>query len=286
MADYRIVTREGRDRLGEGPVWLAAQNAVWWVDILAPALHRLDLASGAVASMAMAEPIGWVLPRAGHDDLVAGLKSGFAILDPVTGATRPIGAPEPDRPDNRLNDAKVDRWGRIWAGSKDDTDRAASGALYRLDADHRWTRIDDGYGVTNGPTFSLDGHTMYHTDSAARTIYAFDLAADGTVSNKRIWLSFVDDWGSPDGMTTDAEGCLWVAHWGGGRISRFTPDGDRLRSIALPASNITSCAFAGPDLDRLFVTSAAVGREDEATAGALFEVDPGVPGAPAPAFAG
>jgi xylono-1,5-lactonase len=286
MDTIRIIARDNRDQLGEGPVWLAADNALAWVDIMAPAVHRMDLASGAITTLAMPEPIGWIIPRAHHSDWIAGFKSGFARFDPHSGAISPIGNPEPERTDNRLNDAKVDRWGRIWAGSKDDSDKRTPGALYRLDTDYNWTRMDDGYGVTNGPTFSLDGHTLYHTDSAGRTIYAFDLGADGSLSNKRIWKCFPADWGYPDGMTTDAEGCLWVAHWDGARISRFAPDGGLIRAIALPASNITSCAFAGPRLDRLFITSSSVDHADEPHAGALFEIDPGVCGMPQGLFAG
>jgi len=282
----KIVERSTRDTLGEGPVWDAARGEVLWVDIVAPCLHRLILATGDVTSVPVAEPIGWVLPRAHGAGHVAGFSSGFYFLDVDTGARRRIGSPEADRPQNRLNDAKVDRAGRIWAGSKDDTDQSASGALYRLDPSLSWSRHDDGYGVTNGPTFSLDGHVLYHTDSAARTVYAFDLAADGTLSGKRIWLTFAEDWGYPDGMTTDAEGCIWIAHWGSARVSRFSPDGVLLRSVALPATNITSCVFAGERLDRLFVTSSTLGCEDEPHAGALFEIDPGTTGLPATRFAG
>ena len=227
-----------------------------------------------------------MIERRAGDGLIAGMKSGFydLDLDPVT--LRLIGDPEPGRPDNRLNDAKADAHGRIWAGSKDDRDIASSGALYRLDPDRRWSRHDDGYGVANGPAFSLDGTILYHTDSPARTVHAFDLAADGTVSGKRPFIRFEEDWGYPDGMTTDAEGGLWIAHWDGGRISRFRPDGSLDRSILLPAANITSIAFAGPALDRMFVTSSAQDDDRHAHAGALFEVFAGVTGLPAGQYAG
>jgi sugar lactone lactonase YvrE len=153
-----------------------------------------------------------------------------------------------------------------------------AGSLYRLDPDLTWQKLDSGYDVTNGPTFSLDGMTMYHTDSAARTIYAFDFGADGSIGERRVWLRFEPDWGYPDGMTTDAEGCIWVAHWDGARVSRFSPSGQLLRSIELPARNITSCTFAGPLLDRMFVTSSTINQESDPNAGALFEVCTGVVG--------
>ena len=281
-----IIERPSRDRLGEGPVWDAIRGQLLWVDIMAPCFHRLSLGSGQVTTVMVDEPIGWLAPRRDRADYLAGFRSGFHVLDIETGARRLIGAPEPDRPNNRLNDGKVDPKGRIWAGSKDDTDQAASGALYRLDPSLRWTRCDDHYGVANGPTFSLDGCTLYHTDSAARTIYAFHLNDDGSLSERRVWLTFAEDWGYPDGMTTDADGCIWVAHWGGGRISRFAPDAKLMRSIAMPASNITSCAFAGESLDRLFVTSSTLGREDEPLAGALVGVETGVRGLASARFAG
>ncbi len=262
------------------------RGRLFWVDIDAPALNWLDLAGGGTGTRPFPEPLGWIIPRAGRRDFIVGLKSGFATYDLEADRLTPIGDPEPDHPDNRLNDAKVDRAGRIWAGTMHQAETAVSGSLHRLDPDLTWRRMDGGYGVANGPTFSLDGRILYHSDSAARTVYAFDLAADGTLTGKRTFLRFPDDWGWPDGMTTDEEGCLWIAHWGGGRLSRVDPEGRLMRAIPLPAPNITSCAFAGDGLDRLFVTSAARGAEDVPEAGALFELDVGVRGLPPRAFGG
>jgi sugar lactone lactonase YvrE len=276
---YRVIDRATRDLLGEGPVWSVRRGALFWVDILAPALRSLALDSGVVTSWDMPEKIGWAIERAGDDEFIIGLKSGFARLNIETLQIERIGHPEPDRPDNRLNDAKVDRAGRIWAGTMDDREIAASGALYRLDPNLTWTRHDDDYRVTNGPTFSPDGATLYHTDSLSRTVFAFDLTDAGTLLNKR------DSWGYPDGMCTDADGGVWIAHWGGGRVSRFSPDGRLDRSIALPAAQITSCAFAGAGLNRMFVTSAAIGVEGEPLAGALFEVESGSRGIESTLFA-
>jgi sugar lactone lactonase YvrE len=262
------------------------RGVLFWVDILAPALRSLDPRSGVVSTWDFSEKIGWAIECAGHDGFIIGLKSGFARLDLETLDIRHIGNPEPDRPHNRLNDAKVDRAGRIWAGTMDDREVEASGALYCLDAGLGWARHDDGYGVTNGPTFSPDGATVYHTDSLDRTVFAFDLTDEGALINKRPFVRFGDSWGYPDGMCTDAEGGIWIAHWGGGRVSRFSPDGRLDRFIALPASQVTSCAFGGRDLDRMFVTSAAVGVEGEALAGALFEVESGTRGIAPTLFAG
>ncbi|MCX8253420.1 SMP-30/gluconolactonase/LRE family protein [Beijerinckiaceae bacterium RH AL1] len=269
---HRIVGREIRDILGEGLMWSPARNAVFWVDIMGQALHRLALADGTVTSWKMPERIGWILEREGRDDFIIGLKSGFAVLTLEPFAITHLCNPEPDRPHNRLNDAKVDRWGRIWAGTKDDRDEVASGALYRLDPDGSWSRHDDDHVVTNGPAFSPDGHTFYHSDSGRRTVHRYALRADGSLADKDVFIRFDEAWGYPDGMTTDAEGGLWIAHWGGGRISRFRDDATLDRSIALPVTNVTNVVFAGRDLERMFVTSAACDAADEPLAGALFEI--------------
>jgi sugar lactone lactonase YvrE len=282
----RVVSRDVRDILGEGPLWSPIHRALLWVDIFAPALRRLDLASGAVQSWEAPERIGWVVEREARDDLLVGLKSGFASLCLEPFGFERIGDPEPERPDNRLNDAKVDASGCLWAGTMSDKGSEKTGSLFRLDPDLRWSRLDEGYEITNGPTFSPDGRTLYHTDTAARTVFAFDLDPPGNLSNKRVFLRFETAWGYPDGMTTDAQGGIWIAHWGGARISRFLPDGRLDRVIPLPTSNITSMAFAGDGLDRMFVTSASLGCEGEAYAGALFEVDAGVVGLPTPRFKG
>ena len=283
MTNYRIIERDRTDALGEGLFWSVREQALYWTDIIGHRINRLTHET--VETWTLSEPVGWVIERRDHPGLIAGLKSGFHHLALSPLGLDPIGDPEPERPDNRLNDAKADARGRIWAGSKDDRDIDASGALYRLDADHTWTRMDDGYGVTNGPAFALDGRTMFHTDSAARTVYRFDLTDDGSIANKRAFIVFEQDWGYPDGMTVDAEGGLWIAHWGGGRVSRFDEQGRMERSIVLPASQTTNCCFAGQHLDRMFVTSAATGV-NEAQGGALFEIDPGVRGLPPHLYAG
>lgn len=287
MTAYAIVERPDRDLLGEGPLWSARDSALYWVDIKAPRVNRLDLASGEVGAWPMPEAIGWLIERRAGG-FVAGFKRGFArlTLDPLV--LDLFADPEAHLPDTRMNDAKADGRGRIWAGSMDERgDAQPIGALRRLDPDFTWREVDTGYHIANGPTFSPDERVLYHADSAQRTVYAYDVDQEaGTLANKRVFVRFEDGWGYPDGMTTDAEGGVWIAAWDGGRVNRFTPDGALDRFIALPASQITSCAFAGPELDRLFVTSAAMGRDDEPHGGALFEVDAGVRGLPPGQFGG
>jgi xylono-1,5-lactonase len=285
MASTRCVSAT-RCVLGEGPLWVARENAVYWVDIKGRALHRLALADGRETSWPMPEMLGWVVERRSAPGFIAGLKSGFArlFLDPLR--IERICAPEPQLPDSRMNDAAVDRAGRIWAGTMDDREEAPTGCLYRLDAAGQLSRHDSGYVVSNGPTFSPEHDVLYHTDSTRRAIYRFPLAADGTLGRREVFVVFEEEWGWPDGMATDVEGGVWVAHWAGARVSRFLPDGRLDRTIALPVTQVTSCCFAGAALERMFVTTAAIGREDEPLAGGLFEVSPGVRGAPVYAYAG
>jgi D-xylonolactonase len=281
----RVVPGSGRAALGEGPLWSAQRNAVLWVDILGRRVRQLSLATGEVAAWQLPEPIGWLIERAGRTDFIAGLASGFAelSLDPLL--IRAIADPEPDRVENRMNDAKADVLGRIWAGTMPFSCEGASGSLYRLDPDFGITRVDEPYTIANGPAIAPDGGWLFHTDTALSTIFRFVVNDDGSLGPRRPHIVFPDDWGTPDGMTLDADGCLWVAHWGTGQVSRFDPAGARVSAIRLPASQITSMTFAGPDLDRMFVTSAADGV-DEPEAGALFEVDPGCCGLPTLTFGG
>ena len=266
--------------LGEGPVYVAEDESVYWVDIKGAVVHRLNLGSQVHDRWNMPEPISWIVPRQENPGFIAGFRSGFARLFLGPLRIEPIGAPEPGLPHNRLNDAAVDRAGCIWAGSMDDRELEATGSLYRLDSAGEWTRQDSGYVVSNGPTFSPDHRILYHTDTSKGLIYQFRRSDEGRLSDRKLFVEFREDWGSPDGMATDAEGGIWVAHWGGGRLSRFLPDGSLDRVIRIPVAQVTSCCFAGAGLARMFVTTASISREDEPDAGCLFEVFPDVKGAP------
>jgi xylono-1,5-lactonase len=280
------VVCDTRATLGEGPVWVARENAVYWTDIKGRTLHRLALADLGHSSWPLPDMLCWLVERQAGPGFLAGFRRSIARLqlDPLT--IEPLIVPEPGLPGNRLNDAGVDRTGCVWAGTMDDREAAATGALYRFDGGGRLTRADTGYVVSNGPTFSPDHRHLYHTDTLRRVVYRFSLDRDGRLSDRRTFVEFPADWGSPDGMATDMDGAVWVAHWGGGRVSRFLADGRFDRSIELPVSQVTSCCFAGTDLERMFVTTAAIGRDDEPLAGKLFEVVPAVRGVPCHAWAG
>jgi xylono-1,5-lactonase len=285
MAQWELIQRDIRDTLGEGTLWSARDNAVYWTDIVAPAVNRLSLADGSILRWAMPEPIGWIVERQGGD-FIAGLQSGFSrlSLDPL--AIELIGDPEPHLPGNRMNDGKADAEGRIWCGTMDMAEQAESGAFYRLDPDGRWLQMDSGYKVPNGPAFSPCGLWLYHTDSARRSVYRFARTEGGGLADRELFIRFSEEDGYPDGMTVDADGHLWIAHWDGARISRFTPEGKLDRAIPLPARQVTNICFAGANLDRMFVSSAAVGLPESEYDGGLFEVDAGVKGLPTPLFAG
>lgn len=286
MAQEARCVWQARALLGEGPLWSPRQDAVYFVDIRGSRILRHGLSDCSQAVWDLDDAACWLVESADGDGFIAGLRSRRVVrlrlrLEPGQATVaEEIARIEPDMPGNRLNDGKADRQGRLWVGSMDDAEEAPAGSFYRIDGDGSVTRVDQSYTVANGPALSPDGRTIYHTDSAARTVYAFDIGADGGLSGKRVHIRFTEADGYPDGMTCDAEGGLWIAHWDGARVSRFRPDGTLDRAIALPVSRVTSCVFAGPDLDRMFITTAAHGRDEELLAGALFECDPGVRGLP------
>lgn len=284
MTGVRIIERDSRDLLGEGPLWSARTNALLWTDILGQHIRRLSLDDGSVDSFPQPDHAAWIIER-DQGGFVAGIGLDIVRIDLPTGQRETIGTIDADIGGNRLNDAKADAEGRIWAGSIPIGCDTPSGAFHRLDTDGAITRVDGPYTIANGPAIDPEGRFLLHTDTALDTIFRFDIRDDGSLGERRPFIRFEPDWGHPDGMTFDAEGGLWVACWGAGCVTRFTGDGARDRSIALPASQITSCTFAGPDLDRMFVTSAAIGV-DEPHGGALFEVDPGCRGRPTQMYRG
>ena len=275
--------------LGEGPVWVALERALYWVGIRDRKIFRCGQ-DGRVRTWDTPLRVGSLAPRAGGG-FVAGTDQGFAFIDLEAGRYDIIGNPDAHLPGNRFNDGKVDRCGRFWAGTMDDGERAIAGSLYRLDPGLDWTLIDGGYHVTNGPAFSPDGRLLYHNDSGRQVTYVFDLDEHGSASNRRDFARYEAGEGYPDGMTVDAEGCLWVAFWDGWCVRRFSPDGELLWTINVPIQRPTSCAFGGEDLQTLYITSARRGIEgtelaSQPLAGGLFAVDVGVRGIAELPFAG
>ena len=275
--------------LGEGPVWVARERALYWVDIKGRKIFRLS-DRGELGEWPTPFRVGSIAPRR-SGGFIGGTDHGIAAFDTVSGRLDILFNPEAQIPGNRFNDGKVDRRGRVWAGTMDDAEREANGTLYCVDPDLEWSAIDRGYKVANGPAFSPAGDILYVNDSALRTTYAFGIGPDGRASNRRIFLQFGEHDGFPDGMTVDREGCLWIAFWDGWKVSRYSPDGQWLETVKMPVQRPTSCAFGGPELDRLYITSASIDLDENSlrmqpNAGGLFMLIPGVQGVEDVPFAG
>jgi len=266
--------------LGEGPVWVARDRAVWLVDIKGHALHRYGVDDGATASFSAPDQIGFALP-AEDGTLICGVRGGLHRFDPASGKFEMLLAVEADRPQNRLNDGFVAPDGALWFGSMDDSEVERTGALYRF-AKGELTLIDDDYGVTNGPALSPDGAVLYHHDTLDKVIYAYD-HKDGAVSNKRTFA--VIDGAYPDGPSVDSAGILHVGLFFGGAVARFAPNGDALEPIAFPVPTVTKAVFGDDDLRTLYCTTAWKGLDAERraanpTAGGLFKLRVETPGLP------
>lgn len=292
MSPYIACVARTACRLGEGPCWDHESGSLYWVDIKACTLHRYGVAGGEVQHWFLPEPVGAVVSRI-QGGLLLALRRGFATFDPQTGALHRLFDPEPESPQNRLNDGKCDALGRFWVGSMHDPEQQPTGHLYRLDPDLRLRCFPMGFVVTNGPCWSGDGRTFYFNDSVQRRIYAFafDLAK-GQLGPRRLFAQVPPDAGHPDGQCVDAEDCLWTAHWNGGRVTRYRPDGTVDRVVALPTPLVTSCCFGGQDLSTLYVTTARAGLTPAALdaaplSGGLFAITGlGVKGRASARFAG
>jgi sugar lactone lactonase YvrE len=274
--------------LGEGPIWDARSGRVAWVDILGRRVHLTDPLTGATESTETPLHVGAIAVRA-RGGFVAALQDGFWVIG--DGEPRRITSIPEARSGLRFNDGKCDPAGRFWAGTMAYDQATGAAALYRLDADGRSTRVIHGVTISNGLDWSLDGRTMYYIDSPLHRIDAFDYApSTGEISNRRIAVEVAREAGTPDGLTLDAEGGIWVALWGGGAIHRYL-EGRLERVIKLPVRRPTSCAFGGADLDELYITSASEGLSDaerraQPLAGSLFRIRPGIRGLPARSYAG
>jgi sugar lactone lactonase YvrE len=286
-----VCALDAKALLGEGPLWDPAAKRLYWVDIKRRLLHRFDPVSGGDESWSTPEDIGSLVVRA-KGGLVVAMKSGFHFFDPAAAMFTPIVNPERDRPGNRFNDGKPDRQGRFWAGSMDDSEKSASGGLYRLTPDLGCRRMVDGIICSNSLCWSADSRVMYYADSYRHAIWAFDFdPGSGDVGNRRVFVEIPTADGVPDGATVDAEGGVWVAQWDGWRVTRYDPQGRIERVVRLPVQKPTCPMFGGPDLDIVYVTSASVQLTpaeiaQQPQAGGIFAFAPGVKGLPEAHFLG
>lgn len=269
-----------RATLGEGPVW--TRGALWCVDIKGRRIHRFDPASGAHRSWEAPDQVGWVLPAA--SGMIAGLKTGLHRFDPESGGFALLHDPEPDAPGNRLNDAATDARGRLWFGSMDDGEGRKTGRLYVcLNGVCRDTGLPP-VAITNGPAVSADARMLYHTDTLGKTIWRVPIRDDASLGTPERHI-VIDGPGHPDGSVIDAEGCLWVALYGGWGVRRHDPAGKLIETVRFPVANVTKIAFGGAGLLTAYATTARKGLDAAALAaqplaGDLFAFDPGVAGLP------
>ena len=278
-----------RNQLGEGPVWRADEQALYWVDIEGKAYHRYVPATGTQERVDVGLLLG-VMRFRRSGGMVMATSAGIQFWDIQARRLTPVANPEADKPGARFNDGAVDLQGRFWAGTM--APGVPSSALYRLDADHSLHKIDSPIGTSNGIGWSLDGRTLYFTDSPAKTIYAYDFdPATGSAVHWRPFIHTPEEAGFPDGLIVDSQGFLWSARWGGWKISRYDPAGALERVISMPVEFPTSCVFGGADLSDLYITSAWTnlgeqGKDAQPWAGDIFRLHTDILGQVEPFYAG
>nr|WSZ17440.1 SMP-30/gluconolactonase/LRE family protein [Streptomyces canus] len=266
--------------LGEGPTWDGER--LLWIDILGARLHTYDPVSGHRSVRVLDQHIGAVKPRAGGG-LVLNLRDGVALLDPDDSFRWLHHEPVPGR---RANDAAVAPDGSLWAGTMRYDEAPGGGTLSRITGDGTHRTVLDDVAVSNGTGWSPDGRLMYYIDSPTRRVDVFDHES-GRLSGRRSFVEIEDGAGFPDGLTVDADGCVWVALWDGGAVRRYTPDGTLDHVITLPTPRVTACAFGGPDLTDLYITTARVGLDaPHPVAGSLLVVPGAGKGVAQQPFAG
>lgn len=299
------VAVDARDGVGEGPFWDEIEAQLWWVDISGRRLHRWQPATNERRDWTLDDLPSAVVVREKGKGLLLAMRDGLYAMDPEAGTLSLFVRHEPDRPDNRTNEAKCAPDGSFWVGTmqnnlhldgtaKPMTD--STGALYRVRHDGGVTREVDGVGLSNTLAWTDGGKTLLFADTGTNVIRAFAVGPDGRLGEARVFNDGTDDDGRPlpghcDGSAIDEAGYLWNARFAGGCLIRFRPDGSIDRKIDLPVTNPTSCCFGGPDLATLYVTSARHGLDADALArnpeeGALLAIAAGVRGTPSVKFAG
>lgn len=268
--------------LAEGPVWLPTEGELVFVDITGRALHRWEWGSGTLHTRAFRAMVCCAVPAEEGGLLVAVQDELVLVKDgqPDVSISRDL------PPGMRFNDGKCDPAGRLLIGTTHLEFEPGAGALLRLDPRGTWTVVVPDLTIANGLAWTTDGRTLYHIDSPARAMAVFDYAPDtGEIIRRRALVDLAAHEGIPDGMAQDTEGRLWIAFWGGSAVKCFTPDGSHVATVELPVSHVTSCCFAGPDLDVLTITTARAGSQDEPTAGDIYVAEVGASGVPDVAWA-
>ncbi len=278
---------DAQAEIGESPIWNPDTGELLWVDILPGLVHRYEPATGRDLTITVGQPVG-ALALCSDERILLAVRDGFALMD-RSGRVRMVAEVESDDAQARMNDGACDARGRYWAGTTRADRAAGSGSLYRLESTGVVQRMLTELTLPNGLDWSPDGRTMYFIDSQTGYVDAFDFEMDSGALSDRRHLVAVEGEAMPDGLTVDAEGCLWVALYRGGAVHRYTPTGALDRVVELPVSLVTSCTFGDQDLGTLYITTASRGLAPEARrlqpgAGGLFRLRPGVGGLPAHRF--
>ena len=272
--------------LGEGPAWDARTQTLFWVDVLEKRIY-----AGSKLFLQLDDFVGCLAPRK-DGGLVIAQRFGFWTFEPESNRLLTLASPKGEPSNNRFNDGKCDAHGRFVAGTMDHNEQEASGALYSLSPEGRLKKLLKDVRISNGLAWSPDHKTMYFIDTPTREVKAFDYDIEtGQIANPRVIIHFEITFGWPDGMTSDMEGNLWIAMWGGARVTRWKPNGVLLEQFGIPALNVTSCVFGGSDMNELFVTTARVGMDGPALkkypqAGGIFRMQTNLRGMPTFEFGG
>lgn len=272
--------------LGEGPVWVERDRALWFVDIKKRKIHRFDPADGSKRGWDSPAKVGFLFP-AEAGGFVAGLEHGLYHFDEASGAFDLLVEVETDKPTNRLNDGAVDPNGRLWFGTMDNNEKSKTGAFYCFSQGNLRTTRLTGITITNGPAVSPDGKLLYLVDTLKCTIQQAEIHDDGSLGDARPFVRIDPKDGHPDGPTVDSDGCLWIALYGGWEARRYSQTGELVQRVRFPVANITKIALGGDDLRTAFATTARQLLKPEQIAkqpliGDLFEFRVDVPGVPCP----
>lgn len=276
--------------LGEGPVWVERDQALWFTDIKRRKIHRYTPATDERRSWDAPEQVGFVLPRE-RGGFIAGLQSGLHHFDEHQGVFEQILAVEPERPSNRLNDGVVDPGGRLWFGTMDNGESGKTGSFYCYDRGRLVHTGLSGIAITNGPAVSPDGSTLYWVDTVGGGIFASGIGGDGSLGPSRAFATVAPEDGHPDGPTIDSEGHVWISLYAGWEARRYAPRGELVDRIRFPVANVTKIAFGGPDLRTAYATTARQLLSAEEIAkqpqiGGLFAFEVKVPGIRCPLIRG
>ena len=271
--------------LGEGPIWIPDTKSLMWLDIKGKSLHTFSYITGNIKEKNLDKTTTWILPILNSNKFLVGTEDGVEEYNYNENKFELKLQIEEDLPNNRLNDAKIDKNGNLWFGTMDDTEKEESGSFYCLKPSYELIKIDDSYTVTNGPAIANDDKKIYHVSSLQKKVFCYD-KNNTKLSNKRIFFELDPNDGYPDGLTIDDDNFLWLAVWGGSKVLRISPNGEVDKILTFPTSQITSCVFGGPEMDILFVTSASVGKNtsQDVNAGNLFSVKTNKKGRTSPHF--